>query len=397
VFVPNVSGAFPAQEHDPGDDTDAGQIALDVDVARADQATLDQAFADLRNNVENERAQLAQAEQAVTDARAAHEAASAAVLATEQRIDDLVGQSDVIVTQAFISPPAESTMDALSAETATDATLKSSVLDMWTDADADVLTELQDARDQLEEQQAAEEDAAEATDQAVSDNELALEQLRGAVSQQTAFIEDVEGRVEHSLSELEGLRQTDPDLAAQLEARAQELSGQIGNAKLLAAEEAAFAAAGIEPPDDYYVEGSSTITLTASDLAVVSCPSGGSIQVAPSIARAVQNLLNLADNEGLPLCGNGWRDPAEQIALRRAHCGSSQYAIYQMPASSCRPPTARPGTSMHEQGLAIDFTCGSMGTVGWGDDCHDFLRAHARDYGLYPLSGEAWHWSINGD
>jgi len=50
---------------------------------------------------------------------------------------------------------------------------------------------------------------------------------------------------------------------------------------------------------------------------------------------------------------------------------------------------------MHEQGLAIDFTCGGS-TVHWGDDCHDFLRAHAKDYGLYPLSGEAWHWSTNG-
>ena len=43
-------------------------------------------------------------------------------------------------------------------------------------------------------------------------------------------------------------------------------------------------------------------------------------------------------------------------AVRRANCGSSNYAIYQMPASACSPPTARPGTSMHEQGLAIDFT-----------------------------------------
>ena len=54
--------------------------------------------------------------------------------------------------------------------------------------------------------------------------------------------------------------------------------------------------------------------------------------------------------------GGGYRDPSSQVALRRAHCGTSDYDVYEKPPSQCHPPTARPGASMHERGLAIDFT-----------------------------------------
>jgi uncharacterized membrane protein len=59
------------------------------------------------------------------------------------------------------------------------------------------------------------------------------------------------------------------------------------------------------------------------------------------------------------------------------------------------PPTARPGTSMHEKGLAIDFTCGG-GTISRGSACFDWLEGHAAGYGLYNLPSKPWHWSANG-
>jgi hypothetical protein len=52
---------------------------------------------------------------------------------------------------------------------------------------------------------------------------------------------------------------------------------------------------------------------------------------------------------------------------------------------------------MHEQGLAIDFSCEGGGTVSYGDACHDWLEANAGNYSLYNLPGEPWHWSVNGD
>ena len=65
-------------------------------------------------------------------------------------------------------------------------------------------------------------------------------------------------------------------------------------------------------------------------------------------------MLGAADAAGISLGGGGYRDPGRQIALREQNCGSSYYAIYQMPSSQCSPPTARPGSSQHELGLAIE-------------------------------------------
>ncbi|MGH9289222.1 MAG: M15 family metallopeptidase, partial [Acidimicrobiales bacterium] len=128
----------------------------------------------------------------------------------------------------------------------------------------------------------------------------------------------------------------------------------------------------------------------------VPCPAGGSIQVAGDISKPVGRLLSAAAEDGISMCGNGYRDPADQIAVRRSNCGSSYYAIWQMPASYCSPPTARPGASMHEQGLAIDFTVGG-GTIGYGSAAYNWMKASAANYGLSNLPSEPWHWSTNGN
>ena len=52
---------------------------------------------------------------------------------------------------------------------------------------------------------------------------------------------------------------------------------------------------------------------------------------------------------------------------------------------------------MAKQGLAIDFKCGGSSSVRYGDTCHDWLRAHADEYGLYNLPSEPWHWSVSGE
>jgi hypothetical protein len=105
------------------------------------------------------------------------------------------------------------------------------------------------------------------------------------------------------------------------------------------------------------------------------------ITVHPSIAAQLDALLIAAEADGLTLAGTGYRSTQRQIELRIAHCGSSHYAIYEAPASSCSPPTARPGASMHERGLAIDFhDCASRSTACW-----KWLNANAANYGIYNL------------
>jgi probable HAF family extracellular repeat protein len=120
------------------------------------------------------------------------------------------------------------------------------------------------------------------------------------------------------------------------------------------------------------------------------------LTVNAAIADQIEGLLAAAEADGLSLTGHGHRDHARQIALRRAHCGTSYYAIYQMAAGSCSPPTARPGRSMHERGLAIDFSCDEMLIRSHSNRCYQWLAAHAADSGLYNLPSEAWHWSTNG-
>jgi hypothetical protein len=116
------------------------------------------------------------------------------------------------------------------------------------------------------------------------------------------------------------------------------------------------------------------------------------ITVHLSIAAQLDALLIAAEADGLTLIGTGYRSTQRQIELRLAHCGSTRHAIYEAPASSCSPPTARPGASMHERGLAIDFdSCASRSTACWR-----WLEANAANYGIYNLPSEPWHWSTNG-
>jgi len=122
----------------------------------------------------------------------------------------------------------------------------------------------------------------------------------------------------------------------------------------------------------------------------------GGIRVSASIAGNLQALLSAASAAGISFSGGGYRDSAGQIAVRRANCGSSNYAIYQASASSCRPPTARPGSSMHERGLAIDFTQGGR-TLTRGSAGYQWLRANGSRFGFFNLPAEAWHWSTNGN
>jgi hypothetical protein len=120
------------------------------------------------------------------------------------------------------------------------------------------------------------------------------------------------------------------------------------------------------------------------------------ITVAASVAPHVHALVQAAAADGLRLSGGGYRSADQQVALRRAHCGPSDYDIYDKPSSQCSPPTARPGRSQHEQGLAIDFQCNGRLITGHANPCFQWLAANAADHGFFNLKSEPWHWSTNG-
>ncbi len=120
------------------------------------------------------------------------------------------------------------------------------------------------------------------------------------------------------------------------------------------------------------------------------------IRVHRSIADDIRALLDAAEADGILLSGWGWRDGQTQIRLRREHCGTTEYAIYRMPSSQCRPPTARPGRSQHERGLAIDFTYNGGSISSRRNTGFKWLNANAATYGLKNLASEPWHWSTTG-
>lgn len=115
------------------------------------------------------------------------------------------------------------------------------------------------------------------------------------------------------------------------------------------------------------------------------------IRVNKRIAGQVGALVKDARKAGLTgIGGGGWRSAAEQKALRITNgctCNDS--------SSCCRVPTAPVGKSMHQRGLAIDFTNNGL-TIGKGSPVYSWLVANASRYGLKNLPSEPWHWSTDG-
>ena len=115
-----------------------------------------------------------------------------------------------------------------------------------------------------------------------------------------------------------------------------------------------------------------------------------------TIAPQVAELHAAATAAGFALGGGSYRSNAEQVQTRRANCGASTYDIYDKPAGQCSPPTARPGTSMHEWGRALDVTSDGVLIASRNNPAWQWLQANAGLYGLANLPSEAWHWSTNG-
>lgn len=149
--------------------------------------------------------------------------------------------------------------------------------------------------------------------------------------------------------------------------------------------ETAFNASGSEIHIDY---------VTALGTPEVVRVEGFTVNV--QIANEFAAMIRAARAAGIELRGGAYRSVESQIALRQAHCGISQYAIYEMPPKRCRPQTAKPGQSMHQQGLAADFMHNGAYLGSHSSPAFIWLAANAASYGFYNLPAEPWHWSVNG-
>ena len=412
-LAPAAGGADPGE---PGPETqrdEVGPLSSPADdPLRATSAEVVTSLDDMSAEVQAQVDAVLEARADEETAAAELDEADAAVAETEALIDDLTTRSDEVVVETFINPPSESAFETLSAETLTDATIRQSILTSQSNANADVLTELEATNDDLAVLKAEQDEAAAKAEDRAAEASQAVDDLVDGQSAEAAFVLAVQDRLAASLAEADALARIDPAAADALRAREAEIAGRIDAitaAREQQAAEAALQQALAEAAAQAAAEaasrpsssgggggGGGSLGPATGSLASVSCPGGGSITVDSSLAGSLRSMLDAAAADGNNLCGGGYRDPSEQVALRMSNCGTSSYAIYEMPSGSCSPPTAIPGTSQHELGLAIDFTCNGGGTLSSSSPCFTWLKSNAAGYGLYNLPSEPWHWSNDG-
>lgn len=186
--------------------------------------------------------------------------------------------------------------------------------------------------------------------------------------------DSVEQRLERALAEADSLAVLDKQLAVEIARRQAALAVRIATTP----------------------RGPRASRSSARDVGSVAVATVRGIIVAADIAPQLEDLLAAAAADGFSLGGGGYRSSDGQVATRRSNCGGSDYDLYQKPASQCSPPTARPGQSMHERGLAVDFTWNG-GLISGRNAAFVWLRANAGRFGFANLPSEPWHWSTNGN
>jgi len=106
----------------------------------------------------------------------------------------------------------------------------------------------------------------------------------------------------------------------------------------------------------------------------------------------VKDILKESRAKNIPMSlTSTFRDCAEQRSLRSSNCGGDT----SLPADSCNPPTEKPGESLHNYGMAIDFKCDNSPTFE-KSSCYTWLKENAPKYKLQQRAEEPWHWSFTG-
>lgn len=149
---------------------------------------------------------------------------------------------------------------------------------------------------------------------------------------------------------------------------------------------------------DYGPGGTATVKIRVCGIPPGTSASGipASSGVNASIAAQTLAMFEAMRAAGMSPAGTSFRSYQDQQRLREQNCPNPVTSR----ASACSPPTAKPGSSMHEVGLAIDFKnmCYPNATCRPGsNDRYDWLMANASTYGFQKLSTEAWHWSVTGN
>lgn len=350
-----------------GAELDAEQAELDDIIAALDAIQADLDAKEERLAAANEA--LGRAEDQVDLARLAEQR-------TRDEAEDLQVDLQNLAIEAYVSPGGDEVVEALISGDLLEAPQRRVLLDVTAEVQVDLIDRYREVQAELSDRAGVAADAVALTAQRreAADSEVA--EVAEAKARQEEFAAEVEARIEHLAGEAASLAAVDSALAADIQSTNSEITERVRQIEEAARRRSSTTVGAPAPPSEIVnVQG---------------------IWVHESIADNVEALLFAAADDNINLGGGGYRSAEGQLAVRRRNCGTSDYAIYEMPASSCRPPTARPGSSMHERGLAIDFTYEGRGIGTRSNPAYIWLAENASRFGLYNLPSEPWHWSTNG-
>jgi hypothetical protein len=108
------------------------------------------------------------------------------------------------------------------------------------------------------------------------------------------------------------------------------------------------------------------------------------------------------EDKGRKFKSNGFRPFIGQLNVRKKHVSQGKCA--EMKSIGRAPcPSARPGTSNHGWGGAVDVKTSSGGLIGWNSEEFEWMTENAEKYGFHHpawakkraeggTNPEAWHW-----
>ena len=387
------------------------QVENQIDVLQASDADIEAVLDGLDADIAAQQSALDDAQAVRAEAEADLRTAQAQLDGARHDVATLQHAIQEMAVASYIHPPTADFVLSLEADSFSDALLQRSYLDARAKRDVDLLGLLERAERTAADREAAVEAAAADAARAVDAATAALDSLRQEQARQRAFGDRLQERIDAALAESAVLADMDQQLSDQIAAEQAALIARIPappvqptatdappvTTKLPAS---TTTTTTTEPTSD--ADPTTTTTTTTrptSSTGSSSTPSLRTVQgitVNADIAEDVDALLTAAAADGIDLSGWGYRSSDSQIALREAHCGTTDYDIWEKPASQCSPPTAIPGRSMHEQGRAIDFTYDGRTITSRSSPGYLWLDEHAASYGLFNLPSEPWHWSTNG-
>jgi hypothetical protein len=331
------------------------ELVAELDVLSASDEQLVQAIGTLDLYVALQQADVAAAQNELATLVVAAEQARQVEAAKQAQVDVLEDQMAEMAIAAYVAPPqSDQLRTVLSASAPSEAARLGVYLDVQNARDTDIVRQLRDARAALGDQRQRAEDAEHRAEVARDAAVRALEDLLSARQENEYYRGIVQGRM--------GAAQYESDLIG--------LEINAINQEMLAEARARL--------------GSNRLVTVRG------------IQVHESLGPQLDALVGAAEAEGIRLGGGGFRTSEQQIALRQAHCGTDPYSIWEKPAGECSPPTAPPGTSLHELGLAVDFTVNGRPIASQSDPAFKWMAANAHRFGFYNLPSEPWHWSADG-